>query len=83
MKKTWITGGLILFVYLVATIGLTWYFVIPSSEEKQAVLVAPKMLNSQPVTDELAKVLKERQKYGNWPIDISADRLGKNNPFRQ
>jgi len=83
MKNTWITGGLVLFVFFLAAVGSTWYFSIPSQVEKQSVLVAPKLLNAKPVTDEMAKVLKERQKYGTWPINVETGRLGKNNPFRQ
>lgn len=84
MKNTWITGGLVLFVYLLMLLGGTYYFSIYQYQlEKSTTYVTPKMLNAKPVTDELAKTLKERQKYGTWPINVETGRLGKNNPFRQ
>ena len=84
MKNAWITGGLVLFIYLIGLSVGTYYFAIyPYQQEKPSVYVAAKAINAKPVTDELAKTLKERQKYGNWPINIETGRLGKNNPFRQ
>lgn len=82
MKKSWIIGIIVFVVYLAGIVGATWYFSFPSLIERQAVQVLPKVVNANPITDESAKKMSEREKYGDWPIEIRDDQMGKVNPFR-
>jgi hypothetical protein len=82
MKNIYIIGAVVTLVYVLVLGGLTYYQVVPSLEERQSVQVVAAPVNSAPVSDDLAKELTGRQKYGDWPINISTDRLNKLNPFR-
>ncbi|HPH78752.1 MAG TPA: hypothetical protein PLH65_01590 [bacterium] len=83
MKNNWITGGVIVFVYALAIGVLTYYQAFPSQTERQAQKVSATLINSSPVSDEVATKLKARQQYGDLPIEVSQDRVGKYNPFRK
>ncbi len=82
MNKNWLIAILVVLGYIAAAAGVSYYYSIPSQEEKQAQYVTPSLINSAPVSDELAQKLGERQRYGEWPIEISTERMGKFNPFR-
>ncbi|MFA4930420.1 MAG: hypothetical protein WC570_00960 [Patescibacteria group bacterium] len=82
MKKSWIIGIIIVLIYMAAALGASWYYSFPTLTERQAVHILPKVVNANPITDEAMKQMSERQKYGDWPIQISDERLGRANPFR-
>jgi len=82
MNKNWIITSLVIVGYLVVAGVVTYYYSVPSQIEKQAQYVAPTLINSSPVSDEIAQKLGEREKFGDWPIVINDDQTGKFNPFR-
>lgn len=82
MKNTWLVGGLIFVVYVAALVGLTYYQSMPSQLERQAQAVAPKLINTRPISDELNQQLKERVRYGEWPLVLDEGRMTKHDPFR-
>ena len=83
MKNNWITGGVIVLVYALAMGILSYYQAFPSQTERQAEKTAPVLINSSPVSDEIATKLKARQQFGELPIEVNQDRIGKFNPFRK
>jgi len=82
MNKHWLTVGLVVLGYAVLAVGLSYYQTIPSNEEKTAQYVTPVLINTNPVTDEIAGQLSEKEQYGEQPIEVDGERLGKFNPFR-
>ncbi|MBU0648429.1 hypothetical protein KJ855_04590 [Patescibacteria group bacterium] len=82
MKNAWTIGGIVLFVYVVSMGIVSWYYSVPSDMERKAQQVIAKPINAMPVSDELAADLQGREQYGEWPIDIVENRVGKSNPFR-
>lgn len=82
MNKNWLIAILVIVGYMAAAVSVSYYYTVPSQVEKQAQHVSPTLINSSPVSDEIAQKLNEREKYGEWPIVIGEDRTGKFNPFR-
>lgn len=83
MKNYWIIAIVALMLYMGALAGTTYYYgLYVTPEEKAAQVVLPRPINAKPISDEVAKALKERKKYGDWPININQERMGKFNPFR-
>lgn len=82
MKNYWIIGSVVLTVYFLSLGIVTYYFSVPSSDEKSSVMVTSRLVDTNPISDEFARSIKGREKYGDWPIDVKTERLGKFNPFR-
>ncbi len=82
MNKHWLTAILIVLGYTAVAVGLSYYQTIPSSEEKSAQYVTPVLINTNPITDEIAGQLSEKEQYGEQPIVVDGEKLGKFNPFR-